>query len=254
MATTFDTDPPRSRRERLREAALHEIKDIARRQMAEYGAASLSLRAIAREMGVSSAALFRYYRSRDDLVTALIVDAYANLADAMEAAGKSQPADDLGGRYLAVVMAYRAWALAHPTEFMLIFGTPIPGYHAPESTTEVARRALAPFVVIMLDAVASGWTASPPYDALPSSLAEELQARPLGASGLPPAAIYLILASWALGQGLITLELFGDSPPLVGDNAAFYRTEALLMLQRMNLLPKHSSPDDPLSPAAQRKD
>src|SRR5215211_2916846 len=107
---------PQTRRERLRDAAYAEIKSIARRQMAEQGAAALSLRAIAAAMGVTPPALYRYYKSRDELVTALIVDAYNDMADALEAAAAAHPAADYAGRFLAVALAYRAWAIAHPAD------------------------------------------------------------------------------------------------------------------------------------------
>src|SRR6476660_9180340 len=112
-----------TRRERLRDATYAEIKSIARRQMAEQGAASLSLRAIAAEMGVTPPALYRYYKNRDELVTALIVDAYNDMADTLVAADTGHPATDYAGRFLAVALAYREWAVTHAADYALILGT-----------------------------------------------------------------------------------------------------------------------------------
>jgi AcrR family transcriptional regulator len=115
---------PPTRRERLRAATTSEIKQIARQQMAQKGAAALSLRAIAREMGMTSPALYRYFASRDDLVTALIVDAYNSLADALEAARHGCPPTDHKQRLLEMGLAYRNWAISHAQDYTLIFGTP----------------------------------------------------------------------------------------------------------------------------------
>ena len=116
-----------SRRDRMRDLTIAEIKATARQQMAESGTAGVSLSAIARAMELSAPALYRYFASRDDLVTALIVDAFNDLAD-----------DDPGGRSrlwrpayadrLLACLAYREWAIAHPVDFQLIYGNPIPGY------------------------------------------------------------------------------------------------------------------------------
>ena len=141
MATT--------RRERQREATSAEIKAVARRQMAADGPASLSLRGIAAEIGMTAPGLYRYFSSRDDLVTALIVDAYQSLGEAIDAAQNAAPRGDYPGRLLAAATAYRCWSLERPADFALIFGTPIPGYHAPqEVTVPVVVAAFRPFVVI----------------------------------------------------------------------------------------------------------
>src|SRR5262245_45041432 len=123
------------RAERLREAAIAEIKAIARQQMAEQGQAALSLGAIARAMGMTTPALYRYFESRDALITALIIDAYEALAIALEQADSATRSDDYATRFRAMARAYRDWAVAHPHEYALIYGTPIPGYHAPRERT-----------------------------------------------------------------------------------------------------------------------
>ncbi|HJW64451.1 MAG TPA: TetR/AcrR family transcriptional regulator, partial [Actinomycetes bacterium] len=129
-----------SRRERVRHATAAEIKAVARAQMAANGTAGVTLRAIAREMGMTAPALYRYFGSRDDLVTALVTDAYDALADAMEAAVDAVAPGRHTDRVRAAFGAFRAWGLEHPTEFALIFGSPIPGYVAPEATRPAGTR------------------------------------------------------------------------------------------------------------------
>ena len=107
------------------------IKETAWRQIAEFGAPTLSLRAIARELGITAPAIYNYFPRRDDLVTALIIDAYTSFGDSQLAARDAVPADELVGRVMATGLAYRQWALDYPQRYQLIFGTPIPGYTAP---------------------------------------------------------------------------------------------------------------------------
>ena len=114
------------------------IKEVAWQQMVDVGAAELSLRAIARALGVSAPAIYNHYADRDALVTALIMDAYTSLGDYQLAARDSVPHDDVRGRLRATGVAYRAWALDMPQRYQLIFGTPNPGYQAPPEVMPVA--------------------------------------------------------------------------------------------------------------------
>ena len=119
-------------RERAREELTREIKQEARRQLAVEGAQRLSLRAVARELGMASSALYRYFPSRDDLLTALITDAYNALGEQVEqAAAAVVPATDTRARWYALCATLRAWAKANPHEYALLYGTPVPGYSAP---------------------------------------------------------------------------------------------------------------------------
>src|SRR6266540_2538318 len=126
---------PLSRRAEYRQATVEEIKTLARRQLAEQGAGALSLRAIARDMRMASSALYRYFASYEDLISALCVDAYDALADAVTAARDARPADDHAGRWWAICHAYPRWSLDNRPDFALIFGTPVPGHRAPEAAT-----------------------------------------------------------------------------------------------------------------------
>lgn len=233
------------RRDRVRRETYAEIKDLARRQMAEDGAAALSLRNIAGRMGLTTPALYRYFDNRDALVTALIVDAYADLGAALAAADAGQPRGDVAGRLWALLLAYRAWAVAHPADYALILGNPIPGYHAPEETRPVVRRAFAPFLEALRDAWARGaLTGLPEAEGgdLPPALARQLAAwqRTQGFA-LPPAVTELGLTVWGTIHGLVSLELFNHLQPIVGDPAELYRHHARTLLRQLGLAP----PDTP---------
>src|SRR6476619_476241 len=141
-------------RDRVRAELTDEITDAARRQLAEVGAAALSLRAVAREVGMVSSAVYRYFPSRDDLLTRLIIDGYDDLGAAAEAA--DVPAAPPIERWLAVCRAVRAWALAHPHEYALLYGSPVPGYQAPEDTVPAASRVGVVLGRILADAAHSG--------------------------------------------------------------------------------------------------
>src|SRR5262249_11962561 len=142
-------------RERARAELTREIKEEARRQLAATGADGLSLRAVARELGMVSSALYRYYSSRDDLLTALIVDAYNALGDAARRAFPRPPAA-ARERWIAAWHAIRDWARSNPHEYALIYGSPVPGYRAPEATIGPAARVPLAFVGIIRDALSVG--------------------------------------------------------------------------------------------------
>ena len=119
------------RRERLRAETTAEIKKVALGLMSSGGPDAITLRAIAREMGMTANAIYGYFATRDDLVTTLINDVYTSLADAVDAARDDCPADDPAGRIAAWANAFRDWALTNPEGFRLIYGDPVPGYQAP---------------------------------------------------------------------------------------------------------------------------
>src|SRR3954454_14822783 len=126
---------PPTRREQQYAATSAEIKDIARRLMAEHGTAGLSIREVAREMRMTAPALYHYFANRDALITALILDAFNALADALEQARADAATYTPVQQLKAVLIGYRAWALAHPIDFQLIYGNPIPGYEARREVT-----------------------------------------------------------------------------------------------------------------------
>src|SRR5215468_11121607 len=150
MASSNAAPRAATARQRARAELTREIKEEARRQLADSGAGGLSLRAVARELGMVSSALYRYYPSRDDLLTALIIDAYDAVGKAAEDAVAA--ASGAGRKWAAACHAIRAWALAHPHEYALIYGSPVPGYRAPEATIGPASRVPLAFVSVLADA------------------------------------------------------------------------------------------------------
>lgn len=215
-------------RERVQQATREEIKATARRQMARDGAAALSLRAVAAEMGLTAPALYRYYANRDELITALIVDAFHALGEAAEAADARCDLEDLRGRFVAMMLAYRDWALAHRADFTLVYGTPLPNYHAPPEVTDPAvRRSTAPLLALLARGWADGKLTAPDGD-LPATLHEHytaFAAEYLDAP-VPLGLLHRAIGAWAHLQGLILLEVFGHLAPTVGDPAAFYALAA----------------------------
>jgi len=211
---TATTSASRTARERARAELTREIKQEARRQLAAHGAQGLSLRAVARELGMVSSALYRYFPSRDELLTALIIDAYDALGDAAEAADAGRPAADIRGRWAATCHAVRNWALAHPHEYALIYGSPVPGYQAPQATVVPAARIARVAGGLVADAwrearVAGGGAA--PLTPLPPELAEQAAVvADAIAPGVPGAVIARLLIAWTQLFGMISFELFGQ--------------------------------------------
>lgn len=233
-----------NRRERVRGQTREEIKAHARRQMTEQGTAAVSLGAIARAMGMTTPGLYRYYSDRDALITALIVDAFEDLAATLQAAVAAIPSAQYADRLLAAVLAYRGWALAHPVDFQLVFGNPIPGYSAPsEVTVPAVRDAFTVLVGVMHEAYAAGvLTPSPAH----LRVIETWRLPPFDDSmaypfRLVPVVVYLAAVGWTRMHGIVTLELFHHIQSLVGATDAFYRQEMLGFMREMGLTPSDTS-------------
>ncbi|MGW5126455.1 TetR/AcrR family transcriptional regulator [Streptomyces sp. NPDC004069] len=208
-------------RARARTEITAAIKDEARRQLAAEGAARLSLRAVARALGMVSSALYRYFPSRDDLLTALIIDAYDSVGEAAEAANADASGAEPLARWTAVCEAVRAWALAHPHEYALIYGSPVPGYTAPMTTVPAAARVGLVLIGIVRDAHERYGLTVPPLAAEVRGEAERITADL--APGLPPEAGAALVAAWAQLFGLVGFELFGQFNRLVEDREPFFR-------------------------------
>ena len=202
----------RTARERARAELTAEIKQAARGQLAVAGADGLSLRAVARELGMVSSALYRYFPSRDDLLTALIIDAYEALGDAVDTAVTSVTRAHLRRRWVTIGMAARAWAFEHPHEYALIYGTPVPGYQAPQDTVTQATRVPLALLAVLSD----GWFAkrllNPQRDVRPSpTLATQLaHVADITTPGLPTWVMAHALIAWSQLFGMISFELFGQ--------------------------------------------
>ncbi|GAA0939558.1 TetR/AcrR family transcriptional regulator [Pseudonocardia zijingensis] len=206
-------------RARVRAELTREIVESARRQLATEGAAGLSLRAVARELGMASSAVYRYFSSRDELLTALIIDAYDALGAAAEKAESAVPRDDLRGRWRAACVAAREWALAHPHEYALVYGSPVPGYAAPQDTIGPASRVAVLLCRVVSDAAAAGAIDPEPDGAAAAALIEPGVAEGLG---LPPGLGPRVVAAWSGLYGAIGFELFGQTHGVVADHARYF--------------------------------
>ncbi|MFF4750933.1 TetR/AcrR family transcriptional regulator [Streptomyces sp. NPDC002514] len=206
-------------RERYRAQVRAEVKEHAWEQIATAGASALSLNAIAKRMGMSGPALYRYFASRDELMTELITDAYRSLADTFSAAAGSGA--DLAG--LAHVL--RGWALEDPHRYFLIYGTPVPGYHAPSDVTLIASEIMA----VLLDACAA-LPSDRPESPLDTHLADHRQWA--GEHPAPPAVLHRALIVWSRLHGVLSLELAGQFAGMDFDPALLYAAELDDLLAR----------------------
>jgi AcrR family transcriptional regulator len=215
-------------RARVRAELTREILDAAKRQLVEHGAADLSLRAVAREVGMVSSAVYRYFPSRDHLLTALIVDAYDGLGDAVERAVAKVPADDLVARWTTICDRVRRWAIAHPHEYALIYGSPVPGYRAPEATIGPATRVALVLIQLLIDAAAAGALAPTVLAAEPSArLRADLDHLADAFAGVPDAVVVRALTAWSALFGLVSFELFGQFHNVVDAHADFFTCATL---------------------------
>jgi AcrR family transcriptional regulator len=215
-----------------------EIKAIARQHLQTDGA-NLSLRAVARDMGMVSSAVYRYFASRDELLTALILDAYNALADAAEAADAAvTDRTRLRDRWLAAAHAVRSWALTTPAEYALLYGSPVPGYAAPQATAAAATRIALVLVRILADGQASGVLAAAdqPSGELDEGVRADL-AR-LGddlAPGLPEGLLFRGMTSWTHLFGTVSFELFGQYNNVIEAREEFFDQQMRLMADLLGL-------------------
>ncbi|KAB8195806.1 TetR family transcriptional regulator [Nonomuraea phyllanthi] len=200
----------RTARERVRAELTREITDIARRQLATEGAGGLSLRAVAREMGMVSSAIYRYFPSRDDLLTTLIIDGYNAVGEAVEQADAGCARDDFSGRYMAVCHAVRDWAVAHPHEYALLYGSPVPGYQAPEDTIVARSRDVTVLGRIVSDAWRAGAVPAPAEEEVPAELADEAASVKGLMPGVPTGVVWRAVSAWTAMYGWISFEVFGQ--------------------------------------------
>ena len=207
-------------RARVRAEMIEEIKSIARRHLVTDGA-NLSLRAVARDLGVVSSAIYRYFPSRDELLTALIIDAYNSLGQVVEDADAAMPADDLLGRWLAVTSAVRDWALAQPHEYALIYGSPVPGYQAPQDTVGPATRGTFTLGRILTDGVAQGKLHK--TEDIAAKLEQDLERIRAQAFPTVPADLLVRgMAGWTQLFGMVSFELFGQFNNAISERQLFF--------------------------------
>jgi AcrR family transcriptional regulator len=216
----------RTARERVREEMTAEILAVARQHVALEGAAALSLRSIARDLEMAPSALYRYFDGRDALLSALILGAYEALAaEAERAADEAErSARREVKRWLFVPRALRAWALAHPHEWGLIFGTPVPGYEAPQDTVEPYARVAAALVRPVLTASATGRLRT---DRRTRDVSRDLRdaVAPVADGlfpGMPVETVVLAIQAWTTIVGVISLEVFGHWRNTILDPGSFF--------------------------------
>jgi AcrR family transcriptional regulator len=218
------TSAPMTARARARAELTEEIKREARHQLAEHGT-DLSLRAVARELGMASSAVYRYFPSRDDLLTALIVDAYDALGETAELA-LSDAHEGVSERWVALSMAVRCWAVEHPHDYALLYGSPVPGYRAPQDTIAPAERVSLVALGIMHEGVASGEISL--RGSLPVSRAVRNDLSALSETtglDIPDHVLARGLLIWTALFGSISFELFGHFHNVIHDYPAFFESQ-----------------------------
>ena len=218
---------PLSLRERRWAVAVKEILTAAETQIAENGPAALSLRAVARSLGMTVQALYHYFPSRDDLVTALVAKAHENLVDAVQHAVDTAPKEHGVPRLMVAAEAYRQWAVDHPERFQLAYGAPLRHYTAPAngSSTLAVRRMSRIFAEALFNGFTTAQLAAvrtpAPSPTLSQHLEQHLSPDALGA--LPPPAVCLLLSAWGQMHGLVVLEVFGHTTFLGARQAEVFR-------------------------------
>lgn len=216
---------PRPRREERHPDLFTAIKDSAWKQIAEFGAPALSLRAIARDLGIATPSIYNYFPSKDNLVTTLIVDAYNSLAEAQEAALESRLAESLSTKLLSLGIAYRDWGVTFPQRYQLIFGTPIPNYHAPDDVTEsAATRALVPLIKVIHDLQKEKTLRTERLARMSPKLESMLKSWQEVEGSSDIETLYLALVMWSRLHGLVGLEIGNQFPPFI-DAAEIFRRE-----------------------------
>jgi AcrR family transcriptional regulator len=202
------------------------IKDTAWKQIGEKGVPALSLRAIARELNITAPAIYNYFPRRDDLATALIVDAFTSLGESQKDSLKNLPEDDHPARLSTLGLAYRDWAITYPQRYQLIFGTPIPGYDAPaDITAPAAASSLTPLIKTLQTIFAAGRLRVGLSAPLTPELQSMLETWSQIAGGYDPEVLYTALVFWSRMHGLVSMEIGNQMPSFITDPGEIYRRE-----------------------------
>lgn len=214
------------------------IMSIAHKQMEEKGTAGLSLRAIARELGVTAPAIYNYFPRLEDLITALITNAFTDLAEAMEYSREQNTEKSRIFQIKAMIYAYRQWAVDHPVDFQLIYGNPIPGYQAPfEVTGPLARQPFLSIFRLFAEALERSELEIPPeYRQVPEMISAHLtEWRKESGLEIADSLVCLIMSGWARIHGLVMLELFHHIQPVIGDPGELYKYEIEAFFERVGI-------------------
>jgi len=209
------------------------IKETAWKQIAEFGAPALSLRAIARELKITAPAIYNYFPDRDSLVTALIIDAYASFGNCQLAARDSFPQDQMAERLHAIGIAYHQWAIDFPQRYQLIFGTPIPGYQAPKmEVLPTAARSLSALVSVVDDLRVASLLTAENFPTVQPEFKQHFEIWKTYAGDYDIFSLSVSMLIWSRVHGLVSLELAGNIPPHGMDGVALYRYELDLIVKQ----------------------
>jgi AcrR family transcriptional regulator len=209
----------RTPRERFRAQIRDEIKQVALGQLAELGPAGVSVNAIGKELGVSGPALYRYFASRDELLTELVIDAYDDLAAALKAALATAPKRGPRGRFEAIARAYRAWAIAQPHRYRLLYGPPLPGYDAHARRLIEASKAS---MDLLVEALPPDSGSTPPARGLASQASDWATDRGVQADAVTAVRAML---TWSRLHGFVSLEIDGNYASMGIDPDALFEIE-----------------------------
>lgn len=198
-------------RERARQQTMVEIVAIGRSHLELHGAAGLSLRAVARDLGVVSSAVYRYVKNRDELLTLLVVDGYNALGDAVDAALEDVSAEDFKAQFRATGRAVREWALAEPARYGLLFGSPVPGYEAPAEQTMTPGTRVVTRLVLILDAAYAAGMLTGREQVIDPRLSADFAAirQDLGVI-MDDSALAAGVLAWTSLFGAVNFEVFGQ--------------------------------------------
>jgi AcrR family transcriptional regulator len=236
--------PARTARERAREEITAEILAAARARLRESGPGELSLRAVARDVGMVSSAVYRYFASRDELLTALLIAAYDELGDAAEAADEAvEDRTDHLARWMATCRAIRDWSIAHPHDYALLYGSPVPGYAAPQDTVMPATRVIVRLVEIIVGAHQSGSAsdateppagAADPADVVADAMAFIAEHSEVSLEALPELVMRTLMV-WSTIFGTLSFELFGHLEGSVSDVEGYFEQTTLRLAGDLGL-------------------
>jgi AcrR family transcriptional regulator len=206
------------------------IKETAWKQIAEFGAPALSLRAIARELKITAPAIYNYFPDRDALVTALIIDAYKSFGDSQLEARDAIPAIDLMGRMKAIGMAYRIWAHTYPQRYQLIFGTPIPGYEAPlMEVLPSAARSLSALVSVVEQLRIAGKLNVKSFPEVKKEYQVSFETWKKYGGDVDMLSMSVAMVIWSRVHGIVSLEIANNLPPfgVNGDELYLFELDSL---------------------------
>jgi AcrR family transcriptional regulator len=202
------------------------IKETAWQQIAAFGAAALSLRAIARELKITAPAIYNYFPDRDALVTALIIDAYKSFGDSQLEARDAIPRSDVQGQMKAIGIAYRTWALTYPQRYQLIFGTPIPGYEGPlMEILPSAARSLSALVSVVEQLRVSGKLNVPSFPEVKVEHKASFETWKKYGGDVDMLSISVAMVIWSRVHGIVSLEIANNLPPFGANGDELYLFE-----------------------------